>query len=241
MILPSWSNLEYLCPIEIKEITKFGKNVATTLNQTIEMDKINEYKQKLIMASAELETMILNFVALLSNIDELCVTDIDKGLMAFMKDDLARFLSFIDEKQNQLLEIPDGEPSSGIGRTTAFKKVLKIALDLIYYSLWEASNEYNKIEEEKRLNMFLRILFLVISLKLSATGGAPRKSGSFMKKTMFPSSWRSMFTKEGAERLQEGINKEYGEKPGITDDDTIFENLMEDEDGDKTDIDELDG
>lgn len=230
MILPSWSNLENMIPKELEErigeVTRFGKSVSLSVHSNIDLQFLDKHKQKLIMASADLETMILNVSALLSDTEELCKTDLDKGLLAYLKDDLARFVSFVDEKQNQLLEIPDGETSGGISKTTAFRKVLKVALDLIYYSLYEASREYDKIRpiEERKINMFLRILFYVLSMKLSVSGGIARKSTSFLKKTQLPSSWRGLFTKEGAESLSEGLKDEYDKEFPLEEGD-IIENI----------------
>ena len=229
----SWSVLSEICPIILKDLLIHVETIENSINPKIDLKKLDDYKQGLIIASGELEIMITKLLTILYNVD-LIKDDLDKRIYDLLRDDLAGYMSIIDEKQNKLLETHDGDSSAGIGRTSAFKKILQVSLyGLIYHSLYFSSIEYRNLKKlntsgkeiKKDKNDFLRILFMVVSMNLDALGGLPRRrtisGGAVGSKMINP---RSVFSKE----FEEMINKEHQEK--FTDEFPELKDEKEDED-----------
>lgn len=231
MIYYSWYDVEDICPIDISQIVKFGQSVNAVVDNRIDVSKLTEWKQRLIMASGDLETLILNLIELISNTDKMYKTDLDRAIFNVLKEDFSRYIHFIDKKQSELLEFHDGESLSGISRTTAFRKEIKTAVDLIYYTLLNASKEYNKLEDkEKELRVFLRILFLMLSAKLSISGGIQKQD--IKKKTFLPSNYKESYTQEGTEQLKKEIKEKIGVDVKKNDKDLLDFSNLEDKDDD---------
>lgn len=235
MIDYSWVKLKGKCPMDISEVVKHAESIETILKQQVVKNRIEDYKERLILASGELEIMISKLITLLYNIDTI-KSDVDKAVFSFMKDDLSGYIAMIDDKQNKLLEVHDGQLLSGVGRTSAFKKIISVALyGIIYHSLNYTSNEFNSIKRdegiEKDMRTFLRIFFLILSINLSTLGGLPRRksSGGLLKTEYKPSSWRAMFTQGGESEIREEHNDRYGSNP--TFDNVNFDFDEEKEDG----------
>ena len=230
----SWVQLRNICPINIDEIIKQAGEIEVMLNVTIDKDNIDKAKHTLIMASSEIEIMMAKFVSLLYDID-LIKTEIEQAIYDFLRDDLSRYLAIIDEKQNKLVDnYYDGEEKTGIGRITAFKKVLYTALYGIFYNTLQfASVEYinlpKKDGDEKEIKDFLRVLFLVMAINLSTLGGLTRTKGTsagrgtqgqnqvgFTHRSIFPSR-NQIFGEEGDEIIRQEFKHRHGEDlPKIT-------------------------
>ena len=173
------------------------------------------------MASTDIEILLTKLVSLLYDIDAI-KTPIDKAIYDYLRDDISAYIGIIDEKQNKLLEAHDGEVKSGVGRTSAFKKVLNVALyGIVYNSLYFASVEYRNYtpsEEIKKDNrLFLRLLFLIMSINLSTLGGVPRRKGVGLtaQKNI---NIRSMFKKPFEDKVREEYKERYGEELPPTED-----------------------
>ena len=141
----SWVNLERIFPqeLEISEIIRKAKLIDNELSFTPNLEELDKYKTTLLKTKADIEILIADIVSFLQN-PELQKTVLDNVLYELLKRDLAGYIGLIDERQNQLVEVHDGENLSGVGRTMAFRGVLLVALHgIIYGSLYDACTEYN--------------------------------------------------------------------------------------------------
>ena len=238
----SWVNLENVCPLEISDFISKAKPIADSLDFTPDLTNLDKYKMDLLKTKSDIEVLVGELVSLLRD-PELQKSVIDSILYDFLKKDFAGYMAIIDEKQEQHLEAHDGEVRAGVGRTMAFRGVLRVALyGIIYGSLYDASVEYNKLpnefivkerrpvketktsidvietketEEEmdvteiKGKNTFLRILFHILSIKLSVLGGLERRKPAV--KRYSPASWKNTYTKEGKEQLAKVYKEETGQ------------------------------
>ena len=207
----SWVALKGMCPVDISEVISYVDSIEIAINKKGEDKNLDELKEKLIIASANLEIMITRLMSLLYDI-EIIKTPIDKAIYDLLKDDLTGYMAIVDEKQKSCIEVFDGESGSGIGRTSAFKKVLMVSLyGLIYHSLKTSSIEYmNLRKEDKGKNDFLRIFFLMMSINLSTLGGLPRRKGTGLS-THKNMNIRSIFKKPFEEQVREEYKERYGQ------------------------------
>lgn len=235
----SWANLKSFCPIDLSDLDKHITEIELVINTQITLDNLEEQKERLIMASGELEILMTRLLTLLYD-HKILKTEVDKAIYSFLKDDVSRYLGMIDEKQNQLLEVFDGKNDGrvGIGRTSAFKKVIQVSLyGVVYYSLTFSSVEYVNIKEteeiKKDLDTFLRILFLVLSISMSTVGGLPRakSGGGILSKGHFssPTTWRTMFTKEGVDDVKKEYKERYGDNLDFNFEDELYNEEETDE------------
>lgn len=238
MIDYSWNQLKEKCPIKIDEIIRYALSIENTLKLRITDENLDKMKEKLINISSELEILLAKLIAILWNTD-LIKSDIDKAIWSFLKDDITRYISLIDEKQNKLLEMHDGEALAGIARVTAFRKVLHVTLyGVIYHTIDLSSSEYKSYKPvanqdgtilQKDKNMFLRIFFLILSNNMSTLGGLPRKSSSgsvaSFGRVVMPTTWKSLFTKAGEENVRNEYKERYGED--LKDEFDEFKELMD--------------
>lgn len=238
----SWVLLDQVCPLDIKEFISKAKPIDNALSFTPDLEKLDQYKMSLLKTKSDVEILIGEFISLLQS-PELQRTVIDNVLYDFLKKDLSGYVGLIDEKQEQHIEVHDGEIRAGVGRTMAFRGVLRVAIyGIIYGSLYEASIEYNKLpekfmvkerkpttktiqteqsiettqseeetekEEIKGKNTFLRILFHILSIKLSVLGGLDRRKSSTKRYTA--PTWRNTYTKEGKEQIAKSYKEQTGE------------------------------
>lgn len=242
----TWTELEIMCPIDIRIIKKKAMDIDNRIMATpSNKENLDSYKESLLKARGDLDVLIGQLISILNDVD-LLKTNLDMGLYRLLKDDLAGYLSIMDERQNSLIEVFDGESSAGVGRTMAFRNMLFVALKgIIYDSLYSASIEYHRlpskieVEEEnekgekqtrtilKNKNLFLRILFLTLSSKLTVLGGIQRRKHPQQGKVIVdysPPNFKKTLTEKGQEAISQEYKERFGE--GI---DLSSENLFEEE------------
>ena len=228
----SWVNLKRVCPIEINEITNYADHIESIINKQIDPTSLDKYKEELIVASGEIEIMISRLISLLYN-TKMIKTELDKAIYFLLREDLSGYVSIIDEKQNKLLEVHDGEPNAGISRVTAFKKVLQVSLyGIIYNSINFASTEYynflkNKeiAKFESRERIFLRCLFRILSINLSVLGGLQRRkfiTGSATRGMAYTPSLRDMFSQKGVDEIKGEYKEEYNKDIDINEKEDVL-------------------
>ena len=237
-----WVLLDSICPLELKDFISKAKPIDDALSFSPDLNKLDEYKISLLKTKSDIEILVGELISLLQSPD-LQKTIVDTILYDFLKKDLSGYMGIIDEKQEQHLESHDGEVRAGVGRTMAFRGVLRVALyGIIYGSLYDASIEYINLPDEftikekrpkttttqtlgsvetiqdeveierteiKGKNTFLRILFHVLSIKLSVLGGMERRKSSI--KRYSPPTWKTSYTDSGKTKLAESYKKETGE------------------------------
>jgi|GEM_PF-2815601 hypothetical protein len=239
----SWVNLQNILPIDVPDFISKCTEADTELLYNPDLTKeLNNYKKILLGTKSTIEILIDDLSSLLENPD-LQKTAYDGYLFDLLKKDISGYYAILDEKQERLIEAHDGEETSGVGRTLAFKNILVVALHgIIYGSLYKASKEYNNLDDEfiikdkktkrkiittaesteteeeeidvdrkekKDLNAFFRILFHVLSMKLSGMGGLERRRGTSSKGYQ-ATNWRSLYTNKGKEQVAETYKEETG-------------------------------
>lgn len=267
----SWVNLSNILPIDIPEFISRCQEADTELLYNPDLSKeLDDYKKTLLGTKSTIEILIDDLSSLLENPD-LQKTAYDGYLFDLLKKDISGYYAILDEKQERLIELHDGETRSGVGRTLAFKNILVVALHgIIYGSLYKASREYNNLDdtfiikdkkikrktttkeegieteeeeidierkEKKDLNAFFRILFHVLSMKLSGMGGLERRRGTSSKGYQ-ATNWRSLYTNKGKEQVAETYKEETGgeiKDEILKEEDLFAEETTGGEDGDKED------
>ena len=239
----SWVALKEICPIDLETITKKATLIDNRIMTSPNKNDLDSYKENLLKARGDLDVLIGELISVLNNVD-LLKTNLDLGLYRLLKDDLAGYLAIIDERQGNLLEVFDGEPKAGIGKTMAFRNILFVALrGIIYDSLYTSSLEYRRLplkieielEDEKKgkitkeikkdKNLFLRILFLVLSSKLTVLGGIQRRKHPQTGKVIVDYStpnFRKTLTTKGQEAISKEYQERFGEGLDFSDEEDLF-------------------
>lgn len=211
----SWVTLNEICPLDLSNLIKNISTAETIVNSTIDLQNLDNYKQKLIKASGDIEMALSELGSLIVTLENVFETNLDRAIYEIMRDDLNRYISLVDDKQNKLLEINDGDPTfnPSIGKVSAFRKVLYVALyGIIYTSLDESSREYLNLTEEKRTpKNFLRLLFLKLSSKLSALGGVQRRTNSNARHRA-PTTLASTYSRGAVDLIQKDYQERFGEQ-----------------------------
>jgi len=221
MINKSWSELNYVCPVDIERIITYAKEFESNLPNKITAKNLDSSKEGVLNARANFDSMVTTLTQVLHNKDILKKKE-DKILYAWMVDNFGRYMKRLDDEEFNLIikfDEPKGEGRVGVSRISAYSKLLLTSSDsIIYESLLMATNEYNSIKEtdelKKEPRAFLYILFQIIQVTLSVLGGITReKAGTPLKKgtiQTFPLSYQSLMGEEGQKVIKKGFKEETG-------------------------------
>jgi len=215
-----WSDLEGICPVNLKRIERYSKDFNSYLPEKINLDNINKSKEDLFNARASLDSMIITLIQLLYD-RNILEQETDKILFAWLIDNFGRFIRRLDEHEDHLLikfDEPGKDSRVGISRISSYSKILKTASNsLIFESLLKSTEEYNNFKETEQLKrtprIFLYILFQVLQVSLSVLGGLTREKTGMSKRGVvhtIPTSWQSLMTPKGQEFIREGYKEDTG-------------------------------
>lgn len=213
-------------PINLERVISHAYNFTSCVNVRISYQNLDRAKKSLIEARGHLDLMITSLHQILYDRDIL-KTRTDEILYLWLIDNLGRFLRNIDEKEDALLVFHDnpneGKSLVGISRLSVYAKMLKIAGEsLVFESLYKSIQEYKNIPEKERdKRKFLYILFSILQITLSALGGISRqKTQGQSKRGMVsenPTSWQSLMTQEGQQKIASEHEQMTGEKVAVPD------------------------
>lgn len=222
MSFNSWVDLEARCPISIERIKKYYDDFQSNLPSTINLKNINYSKERVLEARSSIDSMITTLIQILYD-REILKSSTDKILYGWLLDNLGRYIKRLDEKEDFYVikfDEPNQNSRVGVGRLSAYCKMLRITSDtLIYESLLKSTQEYDAIVETKDIKKdkrtFLYILFQVIQVTLAIMGGLTREEQGGFKKGIvntIPTTWQSLMTPTGSEVIRNGFEKETGQK-----------------------------
>ena len=225
----SMEELKQICPVELSSLethtTDFFRYVSIRFSEHKDMEK---NKENLIKARGEFDLFMTKIISLLY-CEDILKTEIDRGLFAFLKDDVGRYMRKLDENEEHLLITFDGRDDNRVStsRLSSYARILRTGMEMFYSALKHASEEYNNLDKKVKvknkdgteteidvdLNVFLRILFLILSVDLSMHGGvSTQKSSSKGILSTTPTTWRAMFTDQGQTAVKEEFRDRYGKE-----------------------------
>ena len=218
--MESWVELENDCPIDIGRIVSYAKSFNS--KATPNLSDLDKAKESLLDARGDLDLMTTTLIQTLYD-REILVKPQDTVICMWLREDLARFLRRLDEKEDFLLIEGDHKDDSknrvSISKISSYAKTLKLAsTSVIYESLLKATKEYNFFEEtdllKKEKRTFLYILFQILQVTLSVIASQSRdKSTSFKKNDILNQvspNWNSMMSKDGQENIKDSYKEQIG-------------------------------
>jgi len=239
MALMSWVDLRERSPINIDRLVGHAQRFDSYVSVRISTSNIEKAKRSLMDARCQLDLMITTLQQILYD-KSILKGRTDEILYMWLVDNFGRYLGYLDKKETALIithdSVNDEKSRIGIGRLSAYSKLLKIASQsLIYECLFKAIEEYDKIDEDeqtkrgikgkdlikKDLRSFLYILFQLVQLTLFSLGGLARDDKSQMKKGMVnntPISWSSLMRTEGQQRIAKDHKEKTGEEVEVPED-----------------------
>ncbi len=251
----SWIDIRERSPIDISGFISHAQKFNYLVGVRITSINLNGAKKSLIDARGELDLM---FTTLQQTLYDRTILQgrTDEVLYGWLIDNLGRYLKTLDEKEEDILNKMDtiNREKSNLSPIFSYARLLKISQSVIYESLLKSIEEFEKIEESEEIKKeprtFLYILFNVLQTTFSSIGGIARKgSGSAMGKkgqvSSLPTTWQSLMSKDGQNKITKNYGKEKGENVSVeesmiesnsedfseTDENTLFceENIEEDE------------
>ncbi len=224
MVEKGWSELEYICPINIGRIRYYSRDFDSKIPKKITFENLDKCKEDVLNARKDLNNM-LNI--LMQNLydDKILKTSNDKILFSWLVDNLGRYLKRLDDEEFGLIikyDEPGKNSEVGISRISAYAKLLETTSDtMIYECLLKATEEYRSIKETKTIKKeprtFLYIFFQIWSVTMAIFGGLTREK-SYGKKGVvnsMPLSWQNLISPVGEKTIKEG----YMESTGTTKED----------------------
>lgn len=228
-----WADIKNDCPLDITPLVEHARKFGFKISVRISSHNIDRAKRALTDARGEFDLMVNVLVQMFYDRDIL-KSQIDEILYGWFKDNIGRFLSSLDEKEQRF--VISHEKDIGLSRLAAFQKLLKVSSEaLVYQSLEKSIHEYNKIPEnsnQKNSRTFLYIFFQVVQSTLNSLGGLTREgTGTGSKKgtvSSLPTTYQSLMSKSGAEKIAKKHEEETGEKIKV--DNILFEDEFVEDD-----------
>lgn len=237
-MLRSWNELNESCPIDITRIVGYAEKFQSVISVQLNKENLDVAKQKLFEARSYVDLSVTVLIQLLYD-GEILRKKEDSGLFGWLKEDLGRFLGRIDDRESYLMveqeRYDESKSMVSVSRLSAYKNLLLLTMDsIIYESLLKATNEYNKLKENKEKGIirekrtFLYILYQILQVTLSVIGSLTREKTNIIKRRDinkdFPQTWQGMISDKGQSFIKDGMKEEMG----LENDDTKFEELWDD-------------
>lgn len=241
MVFNSWVELTERCPIDIGRLNRYANDFNSNVSVKITVSNVNKAKEYLLEARSNLDSMFILFVQLIYD-EKIIKENTDIVMFGWLKDDLGRYLKYLDEREKELMidwdDLRQKDSLVGISRLSSYAKTLKIAANsVIYESLLKSINEYNE-NDKKELRVFLYILFKVFQATLSMVGAITREKISTKRgvvntlPTTLPTNVGFLMSNKGQELIKDRFKEETGKEL----EDLDFEDI-EDEDTEDEEID----
>lgn len=240
----SWVEVVKYSPIDLERVYFYASEFDSKANPPIFLNTLEWAKRKLIEARGSLDMMIQTLIQVLHDRDFIKTSE-DGVILMWLKDDLGRFMHFLDtSEKNNLIQYDTplkSESKVGIARLSAYCKDMNTAYHSVYEVLLKSIKEYYSFKEDSEKKKvrdertFVYILFSVFSLSLSFLGGITRNPDASIGKkgvvATLPSAFSNDWNLLSSDRGKEEIKKVYKEQTGHDLIDIPAEFLEEEQDG----------